>query len=430
MFSFFRSPTAPRGGWPEPPDEARASYTGPVSLRDPVLNSWFLPATSSTGFAVSEETALRLSAVFACTKILSESFAVPSLKLYRRRKSGGKDEARDHPLFFLWHDAVNDDLTSFRARELLQKYLCLRGNGYAQIVRRGNGQVERIDPITTPVRTYRVESGRPAYEFTQNGSKTVLLGREGEILHLRGYPADDGLTGLSPIGYMREALGLGLAAEQYGARFFAGGGVNPFYVKHPGDLGDTARKNLEDSLMKFYGGLGNAHKFMLLDEGMEAQTLGLPLKDLQFIELRKFQMEEVARCYRVPLHLLQNLDRATNNNIEHQSLEFVMYTMQPWFDRWEDDLNLQMLTRSEREQYFFKFSVDDLLRGDAMSQAQSLAIERQNGIINANEWREAKGRNPREDEAGKTYWEPLNMGTGGAANPAAVQNKEPKSGTA
>ena len=424
LLSFFRRDIAPPGGWPEP--ETRATMQGPVSLKDPVLNSWFLGNPSATGLYVSEDTALRLSAVFACTKILSESLAVPSLHLYKSRKSGGRDKATAHSLYPLAHDAFNLDTTSFRAREYLQKQLGLRGNGYAKVRRRGNGQVDSLDPLDSRrVRPYLLESGRPAYEVTySNNTREVLLGREGEILHLRGYPSDDGFTGLSPIGYAREAIGLGLAAEEYGARFFAGSGVNNTWISHPGELGDKARTNIENSLKKWYAGLNNAHKFMILEEGMELNNLSVPWKDLQFIELRKFQLEEVARIYRVPLHMLQNLDRATFSNIEHLSIEFVMFSMQPWFDRWEDDLNLQLLTPQERGEYFFKFDTADLLRGDALTQAQSLAIERQNGVINANEWREIRGRNPREDDHGDVYWEPLNMGTGGAANPAAPQGKQ------
>ena len=425
LFSFLRRDVAPPGGWPEP--EVRATVQGPVSLKDPVLNSWFLGNPSATGLYVSEETALRLSAIFACSKILSETVALPSLNLFKSRKSGGRDKATGHPLYSLAHDAFNTDTTSFRAREYLQKHLSLRGNAYAKVKRRGNGQVESLDLLDSRrVLPYQLESGRPAYEVTYtNNTREVLLGREGEILHLRGYPSDNGFTGLSPIGYAREAIGLGLAAEEYGARFFAGSGVNNTWVSHPGELGDNARINLNNSFKKWYAGLNNAHKFMILEEGMELHNLSVPWKDLQFIELRKFQLEEVARLYRMPLHLLQNLDRATNNNIEHQSLEFVTFTMQPWFDRWEDDLNLQLLTPQERGEYFFKFDVDDLLRGDALTRSQALGVQRQNGVINANEWRELLGRNPREDEKGNEFWEPKNMGTGGAADPGALQEKQP-----
>lgn len=431
LLSIFKSrDTTPPGGWPAIASETRAISQGGGSLQNPQpwVLSMFGVSQSNTGIYVSEETSLRLSAVFACTKILSESVAVPSLKLFRRRKSGGQDEATDHPLYGVVHDSFNDDTTSFRGRELLQKKLSLNGNAYARVNRRGNGKVESLDLFDSrsTVSPFRLESGRPAYRIQHYaGGQEILLGRAGEILHLRGYPSDDGLTGLSPIGYAREAVGLGLAAEEYGARFFGGSGVNNTYIKHPGSLGPQAKKNIEGSLTQWYAGLSNAHKFMLLEEGMEMVNLSVPWKDLQFIELRKFQTEEIARIYRIPMHLLQNLDRATFNNLEHQSLEFIMYTMLPWFERWEDDLNLQLLTPSERADYFFKFRIDDLLRGDALTQAQALAIERQNGVINANEWRTAKGRNPREDADGEKYWEPLNMGTGGAANPGALQQKEP-----
>ncbi|MGH3848556.1 MAG: phage portal protein, partial [Pseudonocardiaceae bacterium] len=376
------------------------------------------------GIYVNEDTALRLTAVFAAVKILAESLAVLPLILYRRLRTGGKERATDHPLYTLAHDTPNEDHTSFELRELLQGHLGLRGNGYAEIIRDGRGIVRELEPLDPRcVRPYRLESGRPAYEVSASGKTRILLGRAGEILHVRAYSID-GLIGLSPIAQAREAVGLGLAAEEYGSRFFVNDATPGGVLEHPMSLGDTARKHIKEDWQKIFAGAGR-HSIAVLEEGMKYTQVGISNHDAQFLELRKFQISEIARIYRVPPHMLADLDRATFANIEHMSLEFVMFSLLPWLRRWEQAFNRDLLTPSERQTYYFEFLVEGFLRGDFESRQRGLSIQRQNGIINANEWREIENKNPIGGEDGAKYWEPKNMGTGGMADPLAPQEKKP-----
>ncbi|HAS91530.1 MAG TPA: phage portal protein [Clostridiales bacterium] len=206
---------------------------------------------------------------------------------------------------------------------------------------------------------------------------------------------------------MREAIGLGMALEQFGSTFFSNGTNIGGVAKHPGKLSKQGHDNLIDSINKAYQGLGNSHKLLLLEENMDFMPVTMPLADAQYIELRRFQLEEIARIFRVPLHLLQDLSRSTNNNIEHQSIDFVMHTIRPWLVRIEQAINMQLFSEQERKKYFVEFSVDALLRGDILSRFQAYSIAKQNGIYNANEIRELENRNPYD--GGDKYTIQLNM---------------------
>ncbi|QNB48200.1 phage portal protein [Thermanaerosceptrum fracticalcis] len=380
---------------------------------------------SNSGITVNESTAMRFTAVFACIRVLAETLASTPIILYRDRKPGdkssGKDRAAEHPLYDILKSVPNRYMPSFTFKETMMGHIVTSGNCYAQIIRNRRGQVTELNiiPWTQIEPEQDTETGEIRYKTNDRG-KTVYLPFE-EVFHIPGL-GFDGIKGYSPIRMAMEAVGLGLAAETFAAKFYGQGTHLGGVLEHPGKLGDQAHKNLKSDFEEKYAGIYNSHKVPILEEGMTFKQLGIKPEEAQFIETRKFQIEEIARIYRVPLHLLQNLDRATNNNIEHQSLEFVMYTMLPWFARWEQYINFKLLTKEERQQgYFAEFLINALLRGDTKSRAMMLQLMRQNGVLNADEWRELENMNPQEGGLGKIYF------INGAMVPVetAAQQKKP-----
>lgn len=249
------------------------------------------------------------------------------------------------------------------------------------------------------------------------------------MLHIPGF-GFNGLVGLSPIAVARQAIGLGLAAEEFGARFFGNGTNLGGVVKHPGKLSDQAAKNLRSSINETYSGLGQSHRVMLLEEGMDFVKVGIPPEDAQFLETRKFQVEEIARIFRVPPHMIGELSRATFNNIEHQSIEFVVHTIRPWLVRWEQVMKWKLFLPSERKSFFAEFVVDGLLRGDIKNRYAAYAIGRQNGWLSADDIREMENLNPLPDGQGQIYlvngnMVPINQAqTPKAPDPAAMRSEK------
>ncbi|MDI3341602.1 MAG: phage portal protein [Sphaerobacter sp.] len=372
-------------------------------------------ARSSSGLAVNEESALRVAAVYSAVRVLAETLAMLPLHVYRRL-ARGKDRASEHPLYPLLHDQPNPEMTSFVFRETLMGHLALWGNAYAQIVYDGAGRVAELWPLRPDwMDVDRDASGRLRYVYrTPAGARTFA---PSEVLHIPAL-SFDGLKGKPPLAVAREAIGLALATQEYGARFFANDARPGIVLKHPGTLSDKARANLLESWNRMHQGLRGAHRAAVLEEGMDIATVGIPPEDAQFLESRRFQVTEIARIFRVPPHLIGDLDRATYSNIEQQSLEFVQYTMLPWLRRWEQAINAKLFTEQERRDgYFVEFQVEGLLRGDTKSRYEAYAVGRQNGWLSANDIRELENLNP--IEGGDVYLVPLNM------VPASAVGSEP-----
>ncbi len=384
--------------------ERRSSLANPEQW----LIDWFSGgAQSASGVTVNERTALQSTAVFSCVRVLAETVASLPLPVYRRLSGGGKERATDHYLYPLLHDQPNTEMTSLEFRETLMGHLALWGNAYAQIERNAGLQVRALWPLRPDRMTVRRENGVLAYRYQpENGQDRVF--RPGQIMHIRGL-SGDGIIGYSPIRMAREAIGLARATEEFGARFF-GSGSNPGGVlQHPNKLTDKALENLRRSFEERHGGLANAHRPLILEEGMTWQQIGIPPEDAQFLETRKFQTNEIARIFRVPPHMIGDLERATFSNIEHQSIEFVVHTIVPWLRRWEQAMLRDLFTPAERREYFAEFLVDGLLRGDIQSRYQAYAIGRQNGWLSADDIRELENMNPLPDGQGRVYLVPLNM---------------------
>ena len=369
----------------------------------------FLFGKTSSGKIVNEQTAMQSAAVYACVRILSEAIASLPIHVYRYRLDGGKERIPQHPLYYLLHNEPNPEMTSFVFRETLMSHLLLWGNAYAQIVRNGRGQPIALYPLLpNRMEVSRTKTGDMVYTYHldpderdlyPNGKNITL--RKDEVLHIPGL-GFDGLIGYSPIAMAKNAIGMSLATEEYGASFFANGANPGGVLEHPGVIKDIQR--VKDSWNSAYQGTGNAHKIAVLEEGMKFQAIGIPPEQAQFLETRKFQINEIARIFRVPPHMVGDLEKSSFSNIEQQSLEFVKYTLDPWVVRWEQSLQQSLVLPSEKQSIFIKFNVDGLLRGDYQSRMNGYAVARQNGWLSANDIRELEDMNriPAE-EGGDLY---------------------------
>lgn len=359
--------------------------------------SFFLGGTAS-GKYVTERSAMQMTAVYCCVRILSEAVASLPLQFYRYTDDGGKEKAVEHPLYFLLHDEPNPEMTSFIFRETLMTHLLLWGNAYSQIIRNGKGEVVALYPLMPDrMKVDRDEHGRLYYEYTVYDSDDVD-GRKGtnkvgrtvrlqphDVLHIPGL-GFDGLVGYSPIAMAKNAIGLAIATEEYGSKFFANGAAPSGVLEHPGTIKDPSK--VRESWQATFGGSGNANKIAVLEEGMKYTPISISPEQAQFLETSKFQIDEIARIFRVPPHMIGDLEKSSFNNIEQQSLEFVKYTLDPWVSRWEQAMVRALLTPDEKKKYFFKFNVDGLLRGDYQSRMNGYATARQNGWMSANDIRE------------------------------------------
>lgn len=382
--------------------------------QDPPENfgTLFGGADTSSGVQVTEQGALQMTAVFACVRILSETVASLPLILYERLPDGGKARATEYPLYSLLHDAPNPEMTSFELRETLMGHVATWGNAYAEIETDRNGSVMALWPLRPDRMT--VERVGTALVYSYRLTKADSQGRievqlpADRVLHIRGL-GFDGIMGYSPIALARQAVGLGMATEKFGASFFGNGARPGGVLEHPGKLGPNAYKNLRETLEQRHGGIENAMRLMILEEGMKYTAMGIPPEDAQFLETRKFQVNEIARLYRVPPHMVGDLDRATFSNVEQQSIDFVIHTIRPWLVRWEQGIAQRLLLSRERSRYFAEFLVEGLLRGDTLSRYQSYAIGRQWGWLSADDIRERENMDPLPEDEGKMYLVPLNM---------------------
>lgn len=365
----------------------------------------FLFGRTTSGKPVNERTAMQTTAVYACVRILAEAIASLPLHVYEYQDDGGKKLVHDHPLYYLLHDEPNPEMTSFVFRETLMSHLLIWGNAYAQIIRDGAGRVLGLYPLLPDkMDVQRDDRGNIYYVYSRNSDENPMFKEYGniklkaeDVLHIPGL-GFDGLIGYSPIAMAKNAVGMTLACEEYGASFFANGANPGGVLEHPGVLKDPSK--VRESWNSVYRGVNNAHKIAVLEEGMKYQQIGIPPEEAQFLETRKFQINEIARLYRIPPHMVGDLDKSSFSNIEQQSLEFVKYTLDPWVIRWEQSLQRSLLLPGEKGKYFIKLNVDGLLRGDYQSRMNGYAVGRQNGWFSANDIREMENMNPIPDEEG------------------------------
>ncbi|MDE7082526.1 MAG: phage portal protein [Clostridia bacterium] len=352
----------------------------------------FFMGSSSSGKSVTERSAMQMTAVYACVRILSEAVAGLPLHFYRYKEDGSKEMAIDTNLYHLLHDEPNPEMSSFVFRETLMTHLLLWGNAYAQIIRNGKGEIIALYPLMpNKMQVDRDENGKLYYTYTRSegeantmqGSSVTLEPKD--VLHIPGL-GFDGLVGYSPIAMAKNAIGLAIATEEFGSKFFANGAAPSGVLEHPGTIKDPSR--VREAWQSQFGGSGNSGKVAVLEEGMKYTPISISPEQAQFLETRKFQINEIARIFRVPPHMVGDLEKSSFSNIEQQSLEFVKYTLDPWVVRWEQSLSRSLLSEDEKKVYFFKFKLEGLLRGDYQSRMNGYAIARQNGWMSANDIRE------------------------------------------
>lgn len=362
----------------------------------------FFMGASSSGRRVTERTAMQMTAVYSCVRILSETLASLPLHIYESSETNSR-KATKHPLYKLLHDEPNPEMTSFIFRETLMTHLLLWGNAYAQIIRNGKGEVLALYPLMPDrMRVDRDEYGQLYYEYMLSDSDAnakesgaVRLSTQ-DILHIPGL-GFDGLVGYSPIAMAKNAIGMAIATEEYGAAFFANGATPSGILTHPGVIKNP--EAMRESWSKGFGGR-NSHKVAILEEGMNYTPISIAPNEAQFLETRKFQLNEIARIFRVPPHMVGDLEKSSFSNIEQQSLEFVKYTLDPWVSRFEQAMTRRLLTDDEKKKYYIKFNVDGLMRGDYQSRMNGYATARQNGWMSANDIRALENLDLISDEEG------------------------------
>lgn len=389
----------------------------------PTDEFWYQPlgGISASGQRVTSDTALQVAAVMACVRVISEAVASLPLFVYRQRPDGGKEKATDHPLFLMLHTRrgmPNRWQTAQEFREQMQAHVLLRGNAYAEI--RGFGsEIDELIPLhPDSVTVEQLDNRRLRYKVQEDGTERKLS--QDRVFHLRGL-SGDGICGLNPIGYARNAIGLAIATETHGSNLFKNGAKPGGVLEHPGKLAKEAALQLRQDWESLHAGSHNAGRTAVLEGGMKYHEIGMSSEDAQFLESRQFQVIEICRIFRVPPHMVYDLMRATFSNIEHQGLEFVQYSLMPWLQRWESGITKSLI--ADDDNYFAEHNVDGLLRGDISSRYAAYATGKQWGWLSTNEIRGMENLNPVED--GDIYLQPLNMVEAGEEPEPAQEPQQP-----
>ncbi|BBB29369.1 phage portal protein [Neptunomonas japonica] len=371
-----------------------------------------------TGRAVSGQQALQLTTVFACIRVLSESMGMLPCKLFEQTNNT-RTPATKHKLYSLLTIAPNNYMTAQEFWELLMVCLCLRGNFYAYKVK-VMGEVVELLPIDPGRVSPKLgDNYEPVYTVTFKDGTTETLTQD-DIWHVRTLTLD-GLVGLNPVAYAREAIALGLATEEHGARMFKNGATPTGILQTANQLSEPAFNRVRDQFQENHQGMANSHKPMILEMGLDWKPISLNAEDSQFLETRKFQRDEICAIYRVPPHLVANLEKASFNNIEELGLSFVNYGLVSYMTRIESRINTGLLKPSDRGRYYAKFNAAALLRGNLKARFESYGQGINWGILSPNDCRELEDMNPRE--GGDLYLTPLNMTTQPESNNNADKEK-------
>jgi HK97 family phage portal protein len=374
--------------------QTRASAQTGGSPQTPAywVQKLFGGGTSTTaGVDITEDTALTYSPVWAAVSIISGAIGFLPVIVYKRN-ADERDRAPAHPAYKLLHTRANPYMSAQDFQETLQAHVLLWGNAYAEIERDGAGRPIHLWPLL-PHQTEPVETpdGQPALVTNVDGRQITIRGEN--TLHIKGL-GFNGFKGYSVISYAAEGLSLGMAADKFGAAFFANGTRLSGVLEHPATLSDTAHRRLTESIEDTNTGLTNQHRVKILEEGMEWKQMSTPPNDAQFIETSKFRISDVARWFSIPPHMLGDLERATFSNIEHQGIEFVRMTLQRWLTKWESEINYKLFSAEGRRTYYAEFLIDALLRGDTASRYAAYNTGIQSGWLLRNEARRLENLNP------------------------------------
>lgn len=367
-----------------------------LSVTDPKAwnpSLWNLAGVQSTaGETVTEETALSYAAVWNAVTLIAGTLG--SLPLHLMVTDGRKKRlATEHHLYSVMHTQYNPYMTAMAGRECMMSHVLTWGNGYAEIVRNGYGEITQLWPITPDRVRMDMEASAIIYIIRMPDGTEVILPWE-RVLHVPGL-GFDGFQGYSPIAMARKSIGLGMAMETFGSLYFSNGTHPGVVVSHPTKLSPTGHSNLKESLTEVYSGLGQSHRLMLLEEGMSMEKVGIPPEDAQFLESRQFQIPEIARWYNLPPHKLKDLSKSSFNNIESEQSSYVTDSLLPWSIRLEQNYDMQLLSKSARGRgYFFHYVLEGLLRANSKDRAEFYSAMIKNGIMTQNEVREKEDMNP------------------------------------
>lgn len=384
----------------------------------------FYMGQSVSGKVVNERSSMQTTAVFACVRIIAETVASLPLHTYKY-EGAGKETMVDHPLYRILHDEPNPEMTSFTIRETLMTHLLLWGNAYCQIVRNGRGDVIGLYPLLPDKMAVDRDRKDELYYAYRKDGITYYLSPD-EVLHIPGL-GFDGVMGYSPVALAKNAIGLNIAAEEYGGRFFANNATPSGILSTPGTIKDPTK--VRDAWQSTYGGSGNSNKVAVLEDGLQYQPISMPNSDAQFLETRKFQIEEICRIFQVPPHMVADLSKSSFSNIENQSISFVVHTIRPWLVRIEQAMNRKLFKESEKGQCFVSFNASALMRGDYKSRMDGYAIGIQNGFFSVNDVRRMENLDPiPAEEGGDLYLTngnmlPLKM-AGAYAKKALMESEE------
>jgi HK97 family phage portal protein len=375
--------------------------------------------STTTGITVTPELSLQQSTVLACVRVIAETLAMLPIHIYERLPNGGKRRAPDMPLYPVIHDLANPEMTSNEFFETLIGHVALRGNGYAEIQTNRGGDVMALWPLRPDRTAPRRNKDTQRIEYViqmPTGAPVVLPGEN--VLHVRGF-GTTGLIGLNPVQLARQAIGLGLATEQFGASFFGNGASPSIVLKHPGEMSPLAYERLQKSWREQHEGLSNAQRTAILEEGVTLEKVGVDPDDAQFLETRKYQVRDIARFWRVPPHMVGDLEQATFSNIEEQGINFKTYTLLPWLVRVEKAIYRCLLTPTERQRYFAEVLSDALERGDITKRYNAYNTGHNGGWLSQNDIRDKENMNP--IDGGDVYLQPLNMAPTGQGGSDASQ---------
>jgi HK97 family phage portal protein len=388
--------------------EKRASIENPsTSLSNPA--AWLVEAlgggSTNTGLNVNQQTALKLSAVWACVNVLSQDVAKLPLITYRRVAPRGKVRAVEHPLFRVLRLKANPQMSAYNFRRTLEAHVVTWGNAFAEIERNNNDDVIALWPLLPDRTSAKREGGRKIIVTRINGEDIPL--RAEDVLHIPGL-GFDGLRGYSVITHAREAIALGQATEMYGGSFFGNGARPGGAIMHPQHLTETAQDNLRRSFTSVHQGLSNAQRVAILDEGMDYKPIGIPPEDAQFLQTQQWSVEQVIRFFRVPPHKVHHLLHAgVRANVESENISYTTDTLMPWLVNWEQEINTTLLSEEEQVEFFAEHEVKGLLRGDADARSKFYQSGIMHGWLSPNDARELENLNP--VEGGDQYFIPLNL---------------------
>jgi HK97 family phage portal protein len=401
--------------------ERAVSAESDLSNPAPWLYDALGSSPTSTGISITPENSLQFSAVYACVNVIADQLASFPKGIYKWVNERERQSKFDHPLQYLVDTEPNEFYSAFDFWHSITASVLLWGNGFAKIVRDQEYNVTGFwfyHP--SEITIYYGMVGNQWILFYQVNETNERIPQR-DMLHFKGL-AFDGVQGKSVIAaFAKESIGLSVAAEKFGAKFFGNDTLMTKYLSHPAALSEDAKKYLQQSWQTSNAGLENAFKLKILEEGMKLENVGIPPEQAQFIATRQHQVEEICRWFKVQPHLIQHLLRSTNNNIEQQGIEFVTMTLTPWVTRFENELNRKIFTEKEKKKLYLKFNMNSLLRGDITARTAFYSKMFEIGAYSPNDIRELEDRNPREDGKGDEYYHPLNMLGSSEERPQAIQ---------